>query len=106
MILFARIAQPENVPKVKSRDLIVQMKLALVNGLTDQSQFVRGSAIAGLVSLGDPNVIPALQVVARSDPFVSSGGRTAGRYLLREQAQEAVRKLSERQANTLPQSPR
>lgn len=102
-ILLARIAQPENLLKIKSRDLIVQMKLALVNGLTDQSQFVRGTAIAGLVSLGDPNVIPALEVVAHSDSFISSGGRAAGHYVLREQAQEAVRKLSERQANTLPQ---
>jgi hypothetical protein len=106
MILLARIAQPENLLNVKSLDLKAQMNSALVNGLTDQSQFVRGTAIAGLVSLGDPDVIPALAVVARSDPFTSSAGRGAGRYVLREQAQDALRKLSERQTNTLPQGPK
>jgi len=90
-----------------------RIELALVDcAVSDKAHFVRASAIRGLGNLGDKNLIPILQKIAQSDQFHYETKAVAGidkdaalgtpitRYPVRLAAQEALKRLREREKKT------
>jgi len=69
----------------------------LLKALRDPDQGVRRCAAAALGRLRDPSVRPALEKLAKEDPFVFRDPKTGKlRYLVREDAREALDVLSGR----------
>jgi murein DD-endopeptidase MepM/ murein hydrolase activator NlpD len=67
----------------------------LVQALGDQDMNVRRCSALALAAIGDPSVIPAIERLARSDPFNVRDANTGRiRYYVREDAMKALRTLA------------
>jgi hypothetical protein len=80
----------------------------ILRGSKDTEAFIRGKAIKTLSELGDANVIPALEEIEKNDPEIyevdTSSGSWKGygkykRYIVREEASEALKKIKARLKN-------
>ncbi|MCP4699204.1 MAG: HEAT repeat domain-containing protein [Gammaproteobacteria bacterium] len=73
-----------------------QTKVLLLEGIKDESPFVRRSAIGALMALGDGSVVPRLKEIAEHDAYKIPRGADNDLWIypIREAAQRAIHELA------------
>jgi hypothetical protein len=79
-------------------ETIQQARQLILSNLRDPDAGVRSFTVSGLDDAGEPDMIPALAEVARSDPAVEMTLDNKQRYPIREFAGEAITAIQERSA--------
>lgn len=73
-------------------------KAQISNGLHDQDAVVRGETVIALGAFGSPDMIPALENVARSDPGSDTRSDNGAEWFpIREEAKKAIALIKQRQ---------
>ena len=78
--------------------IIKQAQQLILSNLRDPDAGVRSFTVGGLYSSGEPDMIPALAEVARSDPAIETQPDKAQWFPIREFAAKAIAEIEQRTA--------
>jgi hypothetical protein len=89
--VLSEMLNPENRRTASSSEAREVIKVALLRASSDQSHYVRLTAVEALVKLGDAEGIRVVENIARTDPAdASQYGGVEGFYPVREAAKSAL----------------
>jgi HEAT repeat protein len=93
--VLERMLEPPNYNKVKDPVYRSKMKQAFIRATSDYNPVVRGDGARGLGTLGDTDVIPLLEKLARDDPAFLPHQADEGKdlYFVRLEAQRALAQI-------------